>query len=217
MTAHQNYANSGKTTLIKALLQEIPTGQRIITFEDAEEIPASAIIESSLRRKPPRIALAEKQKGFTLIELLISLGLVVGFVGLMIGLYQLVTSSGKQFSASSQILAVQASYHSAYDGQNTYGVGDITAAKYFPSDLKNNNGVIKNKWGGIISVTGADDRFIINWPNVPDDSCSKIAILKSPDIKKVTINGNDAGSPVLTATANNLCTAGTNTVSYTSE
>lgn len=175
------------------------------------------IIKNRLRMKPSRITTLQKQNGFTLIELLISVGLVLGLIGGMVGIYILVSGSGKQFSTEGQILAVQASYHKGYDGQNTYGVGDITDAKYFPSDLKNNGGVIKNKWNGIVSVTGADSQFIINWPNVPNDSCAQIAILKSPDIRKVTINGNDAGLPVLTATANNLCTAGTNTISYTSD
>ena len=81
---------SGKTTLMKALVQEIPQQQRIITIEDVPElalpnhpnhvhlfypseakeednapITAAALLKSCLRMKPTRILLAEVRGGET--------------------------------------------------------------------------------------------------------------------------------------------------------
>lgn len=79
---------SGKTTFMKALMQEIPTIQRIVTIEDVPElflpnhpnhvhlfypseakadaiITASSLLRSCLRMKPDRILLAELRGGET--------------------------------------------------------------------------------------------------------------------------------------------------------
>lgn len=79
---------SGKTTLMKALMREIPTGQRIITIEDTQElflpdhpnhvhllypegakeddaVNAASLLKSCLRMKPTRILLAELRSGET--------------------------------------------------------------------------------------------------------------------------------------------------------
>lgn len=81
---------SGKTTFMKALMQEIPTDQRIITIEDVPElflpnhpnhvhlfypseakeeenapVTAAALLKSCLRMKPTRILLAELRSGET--------------------------------------------------------------------------------------------------------------------------------------------------------
>ena len=79
---------SGKTTFMKALMQEIPTHQRIITIEDVPElflpshpnhvhlfypseakldsiVHPSALIRSCMRMKPDRILLAELRGGET--------------------------------------------------------------------------------------------------------------------------------------------------------
>lgn len=81
---------SGKTTFMKALMQEIPTNQRIITIEDVPElflpshpnhvhlyypseakeednapVTAAALLKSCLRMKPNRILLAELRSGET--------------------------------------------------------------------------------------------------------------------------------------------------------
>ncbi len=82
--------NSGKTTLMKALMQEIPTTQRIITVEDvpelflpnhpnrvhlfyqaaaaaatSAEVTATDLLKCSLRMNPDRIMLAELRGGET--------------------------------------------------------------------------------------------------------------------------------------------------------
>jgi type IV secretion system protein VirB11 len=81
---------SGKTTFMKALMQEIPSAQRIITIEDVPElflpahpnhvhlfypsevkeedsavVTAAALLKSCLRMKPTRILLAELRGGET--------------------------------------------------------------------------------------------------------------------------------------------------------
>ena len=81
---------SGKTTFMKALMQEIPADQRIITIEDVPElflpshpnhvhlfypseakeednapVTAAALLKSCLRMKPTRILLAELRSGET--------------------------------------------------------------------------------------------------------------------------------------------------------
>lgn len=81
---------SGKTTFMKALMQEIPTDQRIITIEDVPElflpnhpnhvhlfypseakeeegapVTAASLLKSCLRMKPTRILLAELRSGET--------------------------------------------------------------------------------------------------------------------------------------------------------
>ncbi|ERZ09696.1 P-type DNA transfer ATPase VirB11 [Pseudomonas aeruginosa] len=81
---------SGKTTFMKALMQEIPTSQRIITIEDVPElflpdhpnhvhlfypseakeeenapVTAASLLKSCLRMKPTRILLAELRGGET--------------------------------------------------------------------------------------------------------------------------------------------------------
>ena len=81
---------SGKTTFMKALMQEIPSDQRIITIEDVPElflpnhpnhvhlfypseakeedntmVTAAALLKSCLRMKPTRILLAELRSGET--------------------------------------------------------------------------------------------------------------------------------------------------------
>ncbi len=81
---------SGKTTLMKALMQEIPADQRLITIEDVPElflpdhpnhvhlfypseakeednapVTAAALLKSCLRMKPTRILLAELRGGET--------------------------------------------------------------------------------------------------------------------------------------------------------
>lgn len=79
---------SGKTTFMKALMQEIPTSERIITIEDVPELlyglpnhrnqvnllypsegddflTASALMKSCLRMKPDRILIAELRGGET--------------------------------------------------------------------------------------------------------------------------------------------------------
>ena len=159
---------------------------------------------------------SNQQAGFTLIELLV--GVAIGLVFILVGLsiYNMVSSGGKELAAQSQIIATITSYQNGYNGQNTYGVGNITAAKYFPTDIKNNGGNLTNSWTGPVSVIAANTVFTLNWGGVPDDSCAKIAILKAPSLQGLAINGNAQALPVTTAAANAACTAGANNIAYTS-
>lgn len=73
---------SGKTTLLKRLMQEIPTGERLVTIEDTDEfgslanhrnrvslfhgssgITAEMLVECSLRQRPDRILMQELRAG----------------------------------------------------------------------------------------------------------------------------------------------------------
>lgn len=155
------------------------------------------------------------QAGANLLELLIFI--VLGLVILLgsVSIYKMSSANSKETTATNQIIATQIGYRSAYAGQSSYGTGDITDAKNLPSDVKVSGTTVTNSWNGAVTITGATSLFTITWAGVPDGSCAKLAILNA-DWQSVAINGSTQTLPVTTANAKLACTAGTNTIAYTS-
>jgi PilS N terminal len=162
---------------------------------------------------------AFRQKGASLLEalafIIISLVVISGGVAM----WRMASSGSLENAATNQIMAVQTSYRGLYSGQNSYGTGNITGvgitAGLFPSDLKISGTTVTNGWSGAVVVTGATSTFTISWANVPPESCSKLAVMKS-DWVSVTINGTAQTMPITPVAATTACSATANTLVFTS-
>lgn len=166
------------------------------------------------------------QRGASLLEGLAYLGIAAL---VMLGAVSLLTSafgSAESNRGREEVVSIRTGVKKLYQGQaNSYGEVDITSilnsAKVFPATLAPSGSgttvVMKNGWGGDVSVTGHTNTFEILYHSVPKDAC--IAMVSGAS--GWTGISNSGGSqvaafPVSPAAAEGLCTADSNDLTFTS-
>lgn len=131
-----------------------------------------------------QIALSRRQRqaGLTLAETL--LVLAIGALAIVGGtlLYLQATGSNKLNQGINQFVTLQSGIRSLYAGQPNFNgltTTIVTSANAAPPDMTVTNGVLRNAWGGAVTVNiGASvDQFIISSANVPKNACTKLVSL----------------------------------------
>jgi type II secretory pathway pseudopilin PulG len=165
-------------------------------------------------------------RGVTLLEVIAYLGvagmIIVGSVSMLTKAF----SSSEVATAQQQIEAIHTSVKKLFGASATYGTADMTTnlvqAQALPTTLRIGGTAtaptVQNKWGGGVTVTGANNQFTLQYASVPRDAC--IEIITSLPINhwaSATVGSNVATTfPIPLGTAATSCTAGTNTIALTS-
>jgi hypothetical protein len=169
-----------------------------------------------------------RQRGASLLEGIAYLGIaaivVLGAVSLLTGAF----SSAQSNRVAEEVVSIRTAVKKLYMGQsNGYPVGAaitpvLITANVFPATLTLTGAVINNAWGGTVTVAGGAtaNQFAISYTAVPQDACINII---SGASGWVSIGGGPAGAtglistfPVSPAAASGACTAGANTLIWTS-
>ncbi|MEA1063813.1 type 4 pilus major pilin [Apirhabdus apintestini] len=146
--------------------------------------------------------LLKKERGFTALELIIVL--IVGFSIIALS----ASKMGQLFSSSSTndaMNSILGLYSSTRALQNVNGYGndgdDLTKVLIdtdtIPKSLAINksDGSAKNEWAGTVtvSVTNSGNGFVIDYPNVPKESCIKLAqqLIHSGNFSSISVAGTD--------------------------
>ena len=158
----------------------------------------------------------KNQQGFTLLELLLVVG--VGAILLLAGIatYRLVTEGNNVNEASRLLTTVKQQVQRLYQGQNTYGAGDISTAlinagAIAVANVNTGGTTIVSPWNTPIVVTAATANFTIAFQDLPQEACIQLGttdVGDDPDFVGVTIAGG--GSITTTPTvvqANTGCSA----------
>jgi type II secretory pathway pseudopilin PulG len=176
-----------------------------------------------------------RQAGLTLAETL--LVLAIGALAIVGGtlLYLQATAGNKLNTGINQFVTLQSGIRSLYAGQSNYTGLDntlITDSNAAPSDMVAGAGVLRNAWGGAVTVlsTGAtEDQFSIQFVGVPTNACVKLITLNpggtgGSGLVGIDIAGGgtpaayNAGAgniPVTTANAVATCAAADDSVDIT--
>ncbi len=163
------------------------------------------------------------QAGFTAIEVLVVL-LVGGIIiaGAAYGIDRLLSSS----SLTDEIKNINQLMVNTKNLRSTSGYGaaatDLTtslvAIKGIPAGMPVVSGVIKNSWGGDVSVLSTGSAFSITYASVPKDPCIKLAtkLSNTAGFATTKINSTAAVSgEVTSAAAITGCSTESNTLLWT--
>lgn len=152
-------------------------------------------------------------KGFSLLELLlvVAVGAVLILAGL--GAYRLVTENNNTNQAARLITTLKQQIQQAYQGQASYGTGnmidDLVSLRALPSDLGTSGSgdsmIAKGQFGNLL-ITGDTNTFTIEMQNVPKGACVRLAQQFTPQ------NANDfvsleVGSTTFNQTSTNMTQA----------
>lgn len=130
--------------------------------------------------------------GFSLLELLlvVAVGAVLILAGL--GAYRLVTENNNTNQAIRLLSTLKQQVQQAYQGQATYGTGnlvdDLTALRALPTDLGTSgtgDSMTAKAMFGNITITGNTTTFSIGLANVPKGACVRLGQQFTPQ------NAND--------------------------
>lgn len=163
-----------------------------------------------------------RQRGASLLEGIAYLGIaaivVLGAVSLLTGAF----GSAKSNQATEELISLRTAVRKLYSGQaypNESGtlVGHLIRANAVPQTLVADRGAntLTNSWGGGVTISGgANNRFTIRYPNVPQDVCMNI-ISGATGWFQVSNGTQTVGNfPATTADANTICAAATNTLDF---
>lgn len=154
-----------------------------------------------------------RQKGFSLLELLlvVAVGAVLILAGL--GAYRLVTENNNTNQATRLITVLKQQIQQAYQGQATYGTGnlidDLSSLRALPTDIGTSgsgDAMVAKGVFGTITILGANNNFQVGFTNVPKGACVRIAQQFTPQ------NANDfvslqVGATTFNQTATNMTQA----------
>lgn len=168
----------------------------------------------------------KNQNGFTLLELLLVVG--VGAILLLAGIatYRLVTEGNNVNEGARLLTTVKQQVQRLYQGQNTYGTGNISAtlinAGVIPDANTNTAGTgIQSPWNTPIVITAATANFTIAFNDLPEEACMQLAttdVGSDPDFVSVAVGSATAITTtptVVQADAGCDATAGTNDIVWT--
>lgn len=172
-------------------------------------------------------------RGFTLIEIL----LVVGFIALAgIGIYVVynkVQTGNAANTEARNLDTLRAGVKNLYGGTVNYGTVTETVllqGRVVPDSMRDAAGTaIINSFGGTVTVRpttfgggAANNAFIITYPNVPLDVCSKFTTIGGNGFNQVVVNGTTVkdtsaatGNAIDVAKTTQSCNAGTGSVTLT--
>lgn len=140
----------------------------------------------------PMLTLKRQIRGFSLLELLlvVAVGAVLILAGL--GAYRLVTENNNTNQATRLLTTLKQQIQQAYQGQASYGTGniidDLASLRALPTDLGTSgtgDSMIAKGMFGTIAITGATNNFQISLSTVPKGACIRLGQQFTPQ------NSND--------------------------
>lgn len=160
-----------------------------------------------------RPARPRRQAGFSLLELLlvVAVGAVLILAGL--GAYRLVSENNNTNQATRLLATLKQQVQQAYQGQASYGsgniVGDLAALRALPSDLGTSGSgssmTIKGGFGNIL-ITGATVNFSITMQSVSKGACIRLGQQFTPQNANDFVS-LDVGSTTFSQSSTNLSQA----------
>lgn len=157
------------------------------------------------------ISSRRRQRGFNLIEVSIATAigvLVLGGVAYLIqGGFSGVAISAEATNISSLIANTKALKDGGGYGSASL-LADLRISKGLPSSLADDGTVVKNAWGGAVTVDGTGAGYTVGYGAVPQDACQKLALTVSDGaIISTTINTTTLTGRVTRAQATANCTS----------
>ncbi|NBX66757.1 MAG: prepilin-type N-terminal cleavage/methylation domain-containing protein [Proteobacteria bacterium] len=140
----------------------------------------------------PMLTVKRQIRGFSLLELLlvVAVGAVLILAGL--GAYRLVTENNNTNQATRLLTTLKQQVQQAYQGQASYGTGniidDLASLRALPTDLGTSgtgDSMIAKGMFGTIAITGITNNFSIALSTVPKGACVRLGQQFTPQ------NSND--------------------------
>lgn len=170
-----------------------------------------------------------KAQGFTMIELLIGIGFIAAASATVYYIYNKVKATGDANTEGRHLDTLRAGIKNMYQNQVSYGNegGNAAISATFANQaritpdamrLPGNDTVIRNKFGGSVTITpttlgstgNANNAFAITYNNVPGEVCVKLVTTAGSQFDQVEVGtttvktfGTQSLNPVATATACN--------------
>jgi prepilin-type N-terminal cleavage/methylation domain-containing protein len=166
----------------------------------------SSIALSAITHNHPTAARSDA--GFSLLELLLVVGVGAVLILQGLGAYRLVSETNNTSQAARLITILKQQVQQAYQGQASYGTGnlidDLVSLRALPSDLGTSGSgeamIAKGQFGNLL-IRGSTNTFSIEMQNVPKGACVRLAQQFTPQ------NANDFVSlAVGTTTFNQMST-----------
>lgn len=149
----------------------------------------------------------KKNSGFTIVELLIGIGVIVGFLAFVYGVYSRISSSNHANTMTGDLTTFQTKIHEVYandpTGYSSITTAGVITAKAYPGDL-NVNGTtsLTSTFAGVVTVgTTASNVFTITYDAVPNTVCAAVANKLASSGEWVSIaGGKDGKTEIYSAT-----------------
>ncbi|MDD3266894.1 MAG: type 4 pilus major pilin [Burkholderiales bacterium] len=118
----------------------------------------------------------KKNSGFTIVELLIGIGVIVGFLAFVYGIYSRISTSNHANTLIGDLTMFQTKIHEVYANEPTGYTGmkteDIIKSKAYPGDLGASATALNSSFAGAVTVDGKTaNTFDIVYANVPNGVC----------------------------------------------
>lgn len=124
----------------------------------------------------------KKNSGFTIVELLIGIGVIVGFLAFVYGVYSRISTSNHANTMTGDLTTFQTKIHEVYANDPAgYGTGDMTAgvitSKAYPGDLNlSSSNKLTSTFAGDVSIKAdTSNQFTITYASVPSGVCIAVA------------------------------------------
>lgn len=122
----------------------------------------------------------KKNSGFTIVELLIGIGVIVGFLAFVYGVYSRISSSNHANTMTGDLTTFQTKIHEVYannpQGYTGISAGELISAKAYPGDLNANGTTLTSTFaGGVTVASKASNDFAITYAAVPSSVCAAVA------------------------------------------
>lgn len=144
----------------------------------------------------------KKNSGFTIVELLIGIGVIVGFLAFVYGIYSRISTSNHANTLIGDLTMFQTKIHEVYanepTGYTNMDNGEIITAKAYPGDLGASGETLNSSFAGAVTVKGVTaNSFTIEYAKVPSGVCNAAAakIFSSGEWVSISINGTVIASP----------------------
>ena len=174
-----------------------------------------------LRRKPRKDSHFDPEKGaITVAETLIALGIGATVLAVVFAGIPALTDARNHSTSMSGLTQMATSIRSTFGVRNNFDGLDTDLARQlagFPPNFVAGDDIIRHPWGGIVTITGANDgTFNIAFADMPESSCSQLVTSTVELAQTIDIGGtvlgtagvDGDGNPIAAQAVTELCDGG---------
>ena len=174
-----------------------------------------------LRRQQRKETKPDPEKGaITVAETLIALGIGATVLAVVFAGIPALTDARNHSTSMSGLTQIVTSIRSTFGVRNNFDGLDTDLARQlagFPPNFVAGDDIIRHPWGGIVTITGANDgTFNIAFADMPESSCSQLVTSTVELAQTIDIGGtvlgtegvDQAGDPIAPQAVTELCDGG---------
>ena len=152
-----------------------------------------------LRRQQRKETKPDPEKGaITVAETLIALGIGATVLAVVFAGIPALTDARNHSTSMSGLTQIVTSIRSTFGVRNNFDGLDTDLARQlagFPPNFVGGDDIIRHPWGGIVTITGANDgTFNVAFADLPESSCSQLVTSTADLAQTIDVGGTVLGT-----------------------